>query len=258
MPSEKKQGISYPRGVCPAARRFAMSKQLELLERALASWPRRHAPLLEVNCGNGAFLQFLWQAGFDVHATEADPELRLNAQKRQVPGLEVYAAEDYDLPFDNDEFDWVVIHLKNGGCEGIRQSMTEGVRLAKRGIMLTFWNSVSLPAFCWRVFHKKPWAVNAVSWWLVWRQMSQLGAGRLNLFSTLAAPVCAWRKQLRIGRALSAGPLGAWCVIRLDMDSTRPQTPLPLRLDMNLSKARPLIDYAPRRNSASSKKLDQA
>lgn len=256
MRSEKKQGISYPRGVCPAARRFAMSMQLELLERALAPWPRRQAPLLEVNCGNGAFLQFFWQAGFDVHATEADPELRLSAQKRPVPGLEIYAAEDRYLPFDNDEYDWVVIHLKNAGREGISECVSEGARLARRGIMLTFWNSASIPALCWRLFHKKPWAVNAVSWWLVWRQMSQLGAGRLALLSTLAAPVCAWRRQLRFGYASYALPLGAWCVIRLDMEPIRPVTPLPLRLDMDLSRARPLIDYAPRRNSASSKKLD--
>lgn len=241
------KNTSYPRGLCPAARRFAKSMQLALLERALAPWPRRLAPLLEVNCGNGAFLQFLWQCGFDVQGVEADPRLRLKAQKRPVPGLLIHAATDDNLPFANDAFDWVIIHLHNE--QSIDQSTNEGVRLARRGIMLTFWNTASLPAYFWNLFHKKPWTTNAASWWLVWHKLHKLGLGRLATISTLATPTCVWRKQW--GAVHTGMPFGAWCAVRLDMGPLSPVTPLPLRLGMRIPGAEPLMEYLPKRTDTS-------
>lgn len=235
-----------------------MKMQLAMLERALAPWPRRQAPLLEVNCGNGAFLEFFWNAGFDVQATETDPALRLKAEKRPVPGLEVFSAPDGDLPFDNDSFDWVVIHVKNPAREAIANCAREGARLARRGLMLTFWNSASLPAIWWRLAHTKPWAVNAAPWWRVWRQLSRLSMGRLATISTLAAPVCAWRRQWRFGGCLRGFPLGAWCAIRLDMGPAQTVTPLPLRLEVSMPQAGPLMEYAPKRSSTSSQKMDKS
>lgn len=222
-----------------------MAMQLAALERALAPWPRRQAPLLEVNCGNGAFLRFLWQSGFDVQAVEADAGLRLKAQRREIPGLEVYAAADDDLPFGNDSFDWVIIHLKTAEKDSITNCANEGARLARRGIMLTFWNSASFPALCWQLGHKKPWAAHAVSWWQVWTQLNRLGIGRLATVSTLAAPVCVWRRQWRLGAGIPGIPLGAWCVVRLDMSAASPVTPLPLRLRASMPGAQPLMEYVP-------------
>lgn len=244
----KKQSISYPRGVCPVARRFAMSMQLAMLQRALAPWPRRQAPLLEVNCGNGAFLQFLWQSGFDVQGVEADPGLRLAAQKRPVPGLEIYAAHDENLPFANDSFDWVIIHLKTNEEDGIEKCANEGARLARRGIMLTFWNSSSLPALCWAVTHKKPWSANSVSWWSVWRELQSLGLGRIAILSTLLTPVWTWRRQWRFGGTMRGLPLGAWCAIRVDIGPLSTGTPLPLRLGIKLPENEPAMEFAPKRN----------
>lgn len=255
MPRLKgKQSASYPRGACPDARRFAMRMQLALLQRALAPWPRRQSPMLEVNCGNGAFLQFLWQSGFDVQGSEADPGLRLAAQKRQVPGLEVHAAHDIDMPFENDSFDWVIIHLKTACPKDIAICANEGARLARRGIMLTFWNNTSLPALSWRLLHTRPWAANAVSWWTVWRQMNKLGLGRLATLSTLPAPVCLWRSGRLAGGIIQGAPLGAWCVIRLDMGPASPVTPLPLRLGVRLPRPEPLMEFAPKRTATSDKK----
>lgn len=251
-----KPAASYPRGACPHGRRFAMSMQLELLGCALAPWPRRQSPLLEVNCGNGAFLRFLWQCGFDVQGAEADSGLRARAQNQQIPGLEVVAASDDDLPFENDSFDWVIIHLKSGRQEGIASCANEGARLARRGIMLTFWNRTSVPAFCWALAHRKPWAINSASWWRVWRQMQQLGIGRLSTMSTLVAPAWMWRRQWRLGGVLAGLPLGAWCAIRLDMGSATPVTPLPLRLRAAMPGPEPVMDYAPGSTSTSSNKAE--
>lgn len=245
------KSASYPRGVSPTARRYAMSMQLALLGRALAPWPRRQAPLLEVNCGNGAFLPFLWQCGFDAQGVESDPALRAKARKRAVPGLEIHAGQDDDLPFENDSYDWVIIHLKAGGSENIKNCAGEGARLARRGIMLTFWNSASLPALCWQLARKKPWAANSASWHLVWRQMRKIHPGRLALFSTLAAPACAWRGAP--ARVFLNFPIGSWCAIRLDMGETAVGTSLPLRLGASLRTAEPVMEYAPKRANVSKK-----
>ncbi|MBD5553304.1 MAG: methyltransferase domain-containing protein [Desulfovibrio sp.] len=250
--TEKKRSASYPAGATPQARRFAMSMQLALLEAALAPWPRRQTPLLEVNCGNGAFLQFLWQCGFDVHGSEADAGLRLRAQKRAVPGAEIHAALDDDLPFENDAFDWVIVHLKTGEADGIASCAGEAARLARRGLMITFWNSGSIPALCWRLTHAKPWAPNTASWWLVWRLLNGLGLGRVTSHSTLAAPVCAWRRQWNM--TVPGLPLGGWCAIRLDMGPAAPVTPL--RLNLRLRQPEPLIEFAPKRTATG--KQDEA
>lgn len=250
LKSRKKRSASYPRGACPQARRFAMTRQLALLEDALASWPRRQAPLLEVNCGNGAFLEFLWHCGFEVRGTEADEALRVCAQKRKVPALEIYAASDSELPFENDEFDWVVVHLKTGEPKRVKACANEAARLARRGLMLTFWNSQSLPGLCWRLSHASPWTENPASWWLVWREVSKLNLGVVSTYSTLAAPVCFWRRQWGFGSGAGRNMFGAWCVIRLDMGPLTPVTPLPLRLNASLRGAEPVMEYTSERTRA--------
>ncbi len=251
MSLDQRQGrsASYPRGFGPQERRLAMQMQLHLLEHALAPWPRRQAPLLAVNCGNGAMLPFLWQCGFDVQATEEDAALRLKAQQRQLPGMEVYAARDTDLPFDNDSFDWVVIHLKSSDKKSIEKCHQEGARLARRGMMVTFWNSQALTAICWRIFHGRPWADNAISWWFVWRHMRSLGLGRVSTLTTLVMPAAIWRLLPR--KEYTATPLGAWCAVRLDMGPSVPSTPLPLRLGGRFASQNAVLEPFQTRTEAS-------
>lgn len=249
---EKKRSASYPRGVCPAGRRFAMGRQIALLEAALASWPRRQSSLLEVNCGNGAFLEFLWKCGFDVKCTEADAELRACAGKRPVPDLDIRAASDDDLPFDDDEFDWVVVHLKTGEVNHIAACASEAARLARRGLMITFWNSQSIPCMCWRLFHTVPWVENPASWWAVWRQVNKLRLGSVSTFSTLATPICVWRKQGRQASQPLRVFFGGWCAVRLDMGSQISATPLPLRLNVSLRQPEPLMEYTSKSAQSSS------
>lgn len=244
------QGASYPRGVSPEARRWAMRRQISLLQRALAAWPRRQAPLLEVNCGNGAFLPLLWQWGFDAQGAEACAVLRQTAQRRHVPGLQVHAADDADLPFDNDAFDWVILHLISGSQERIARALQECCRLARRGFMVTFWNSASLPALLWRMGHKKPWLASSAPWRQMLRMVRALNLGHVASFSTLLPPVCAWRWPLSaMTTSSSLAAPGAWCALRLDLGSAAPATPLPLRLGAALKQAEPAMEYSQQRQS---------
>lgn len=246
MPASRKPARpGYPRGVCPTARRFALTCQLALLQAALAPWPRRQAPLLEVNCGNGVFLPFLWQWGFDVQATEEDPVLRQRARASRAQGIDVRGASDADLPFASDSFDWVIIHLKGSAEETVRRCANEGARLARRGMLLAFWNSNSLPAWLWHLFHKTDWMPGSVSWRLVWRQAQALRAGRVTTLSTLAAPACAWRHRLPGVSARMNAPIGAWCLVRIDMGPAAPLTPLAMRLGVTMpNQAEPAMEYA--------------
>lgn len=227
-------------------RRYVLARQLNLLQRAIAPWPRRAAPLLCINCGDGRFLNLFWQSGFDVQATEADPELRGRALRRKIPGLEVWAASGDSVPFEDDSFDWVVADLKNAEISGIRELARESVRLARRGAIFTFWNSSSLCAMCCG----RPegmWPGPALSWWRVWRVLRGLGAGRLSSMGTLCGPVFTWREHCGLSflnTAISAAPLCAWCVARLDMAPLSTVTPLALRLGKTKGSPQPVMEYS--------------
>ena len=91
--------------------RFALQMQKNLLQHSLAVWPRRGATLLDVNCGAGLFLPLLWECGFDVTGAEHSPELRNRAVQNAPVGTEIQAAAAEHLPYADNSFDWVVLHL---------------------------------------------------------------------------------------------------------------------------------------------------
>ena len=86
------------------AGQFSLQMQKLLLQHSIAAWPRRGRTLLEINCGRGDFLPLLWECGFDMTATESNPDLRAEAG-RMADRAEVLAATDDHLPFDDGEFD---------------------------------------------------------------------------------------------------------------------------------------------------------
>lgn len=226
--------------------RFARSMQLGLLQRALAPWPRRSAGLLEINCGDGAYFPFLWHSGFDVTATEADPALRERARARRLT-IEVAAASDDDLPFDNDYFDWVILHVPPGPDERLEASLREGLRVARKGLLFSFWNSASLPCLCWRLSHRQGWPLRSVALPKVWRMVRSLRTGSMSVMTTLCAPYCSWRNGAvftALNSSLAFLPVGAWAVIRLDLGRPRLVTPLRLRLENALAQASPAMEFA--------------
>lgn len=229
----------------PARTGFILAMQKKLLQQALAPWPRRSAPLLEVNCGRGDFLPLLWQCGFDVVATEPDAALREAALACPCPVPEIRSAKDDDLPFEDDFFDWVIVHL-NGETANPCSTLEEALRVGRRGLMFTFWNRNSLPALLLRCFHKGSLPVAAFSWRQLWSYARGLRAGRLCGFTTLCAPVCTWREHSCLAGAnrwLTSLPLGAWAVIRLDLTSPGSVTPLRMRLEKAMASPGPVMEY---------------
>ena len=212
---------------------FALNMQKLLLQHCLAAWPRRGRTLLEVNCGRGDFLPLLWEYGFDMTATEHDPDLRAEAG-RLSDRAEVLTATDDHLPFDDGEFDWVLLHITSQNAQGARKAIAESLRVASSGLALTFWNAASLPFMLhWLKLSKTAWPGPAFCWWQVWRALRSLSAGKISGASVLAGPQGTWKASCALSggnRVLPWLPMGAWGIIRIDLAKSRPVTPLPLRL----------------------------
>lgn len=232
---------------------------MRLMQQSLAAWPRRGTRLLEINCGEGLFLPLLWECGFDVTGTERTPHLRARAAINAAARAEVEAAADDHLPFEDNAFDWVVLHVVAADADALAASVGEALRVAARGLAVTFWNTASLPGFCRRLSGRKAvWPAPGHSWWRVWRLIRAFRTGRLTSLSTLAGPMCTWNRQCVVAPCnswLRGLPLGAWSVIRLDMAPLRPVTPLPLRLGRGrLRRPEPALEYTQKHLASSCNK----
>lgn len=224
-------------------KRFITHLQLELLQRAIAPWPRRKSPLLVINCGAGAFLQTLWQSGFDLVATENDSASRKQAAALNIPDLEILAATEDDLPFEDETFDWTIYHVRK--AQMVSQGLHEALRVAKRGIMLTFWNKASLAAMGSKILHANKFSHDeAIWWWQISKKLKALQTGSLTVLSTLTGPVFTWSFRLPFTKAnaWSCGlPVGAWCIARLTMGGAYPLTPMPLKT--KAASPQPALEY---------------
>ncbi|RRD71859.1 MULTISPECIES: class I SAM-dependent methyltransferase [unclassified Desulfovibrio] len=232
--------------------RFALNMRQKLLQHGVAAWQRRGRTLLEVNSGQGTFLRLLWECGFDVSATELCPELRRQAMEKISTRADILAAADDHLPFEHSSFDWVVLHLAAQDPEGISRSLAESLRVASAGLIVTFWNTTSLPYLAYRLGRrKKAWPAPAHSWWRVWHSMKKLAAGQMSGMSTLAAPRVTWHANCPLAfcnRGLHALPFGAWGLIRLRLGPPRSLTPLGLRLKRKtLRQPEPVMEYGKQR-----------
>ena len=211
----------------------ALSKQQNLLQQCLASWPRRKKTLLEINCGQGAFSPLLWECGFDLTVTELRPEQRTQAAAVLGARAEILAAADDYLPFEDNFFDCAVLHLAAGDTKKIDAAVHEALRVSSRGIAVTFWNSMSLAYALHRLQgSKSPWPGPPHSWWQVWRIIRTANMGKLCGMSTLNGPRKSWggtcplscfTHRLRM-------PFGAWGIIRVDLEAARTVTPMPLKV----------------------------
>lgn len=225
--------------------RFA---QKNLLQHMLAPWTRREASMLEINCGEGTFSRMLWKSGFDIIATEPDAALRRKALAKNIDFLEMRACHSDDLPFEENRFDWVVLHI--GGYEKnlLGESIREAMRVGKKGLVMTFWNSFSLAGLM-RHFRRGEMEMpfgNAVSWRKIWKLAKNAGDGRFFLRTTLGAPISAWNFGCPFSffnEKLSFLTFGAWAVLRIDFGVLRPLTPLPLKVFNPLSSPQAIMEY---------------
>lgn len=226
---------------------LGLKARTNLLRRCLAVWPRRSKKLLEINCGKGFFLPFLWEHGFDVTATERDQDLRSRAVEHAGFRAEVVLACSDHLPFDDDAFDWTILHIADDDAATFENSLNEALRVTTGGMVVTFWNSASLSYLAHKLGGGKFWPWPRFNCLGVWRELKKAGAGRLTMMSVLSGPPCTWnsRRSSFFGDMITrALPLGAWCVIRMDIAPSRAVTPLPIRLaNARFASSQPVMEW---------------
>ena len=211
---------------------FIRRIQNALLQHCIAGWRRRSKTLLDINCGDGRFLRSLWHIGFDVTATEASYDQRLQAARNLGQRAEIYAADDTDLPFDNNQFDWAVLHLSTTPLTHLDDALKEAARVCEHGLAVTFWNSFSPVLLC---HSTKQTPINAYSWFTIRQTLRSLQLGSINTASTLLFAFDIFRKycpKIFFNSWKTRLPFGAWTTIRLDMSPRSTVTPLllPTRL----------------------------
>lgn len=217
-------------------------RQAELLARLLAPWPGLGSRLLLVNCGAGRFVPLLLRLGFTLSATERDAALRLRALRRAARQVEMLAAEEDDLPFGDNAFDWVLLHTRKPAPADLARAVGECARVAAQGLAVTFWNSCSAGM----LGRKGPGGARAeeaaMPWWRLWRVAQRL-PGRLLLRTACFLPPCAARRMPPPAwRWTERLPLGAWGAARVDLGAQRPLTGLALRMVPPLGASAPALD----------------
>lgn len=157
--------------------------------------------------------------------------------------MEIEAAAPDWLPFDDNSFDWVLLRADELPPAALPAALGEACRVAACGLVITFWNSASLPWLAWRLHGRRhAWPGHSLPFWTVWRLLAAR-PGRLHAASCLWRPACRWHHGTKVrAAALSRLPFGAWCVLRLDMAPRRTGTPLPLRLRPRLDTSRPVME----------------
>jgi hypothetical protein len=211
---------------------FLDSRRRLLLQFLLSPWRRRGARLLQVGLGAGLSPDFFWEAGFDVSALDARPELLEASRAATGPKVEYFLGQPDHLPFDGKSFDHVVLAHTGTANSAI---MEEAVRVAAKGVIAVEWNRVSLARLGCGPLVRPGGTV--FPWTLVWlgrRACSPGGVVRLRSILPLPAlfwprdKVCRTRVQRIMRHAHSAVlpfPVGGVLGMRMEL-SPLPLTPI--------------------------------
>ena len=220
---------------------LALAAQQALLRRMIASWPRRGHRLLELGCAEGIFLENLWEAGFDVSGQEQDQELARRSAGRLGHRADISLGSQEHLPFDDQSFDYVACLGNLEFAADPWAVLREALRLASRGVLLSFPNAASLcglgglfrPLRPSRSAKEQTPALGRgklVAPWKIWSFVRKEGPPlQLTWGSTLLGPAFSWRNNA-LGRKLNCAslslPLGACVMLRLDLHPAFAGTPL--------------------------------
>ncbi len=218
---------------------FALERQMALLGRLIAGWPRRGHTLLEVQCGSGRFLEAFWEAGLDVTGCESDQGLLEEARKRLGQRADFSVSNPALLPYEDQRFDYAACVAGLEFLSEPEAMLQELFRVTVRGALIAFPNRCSLAGVYasrgGRAKKIKDAGPDKPYWhtpWSVWRILRRVAAARHTTWgSALIGPVWSWKPHCWACR-INAGirpPLGAFVALRVDLAPARACTPLWLR-----------------------------
>lgn len=227
--------LSYERWFETPAGRFALEQERRLLEGVVAGWPRRCKTLLEVGCGTGIFLELLYHTGFDVTGVDRSQAMVDAARERLGKRAEIRVANGESLPFEDKEFDYVVLWTVLEFCDDPMAVLREAARVASRGVLIGFLNRQSL----YYLSHGRGWGGRREStlrnarWFSYWemRRMAETAMGRPPSLSrsVLPGPSWTWRDRTpwKYLNCMLCMPLfGAFTAMRIDFVDEKPLTPV--------------------------------
>lgn len=222
--------LATPRGT------FAFERQVHLVERMTAHWPRRGRRLLDVGCGLGIFLPIFSYAGFDVSGCDVSPPMLAHAREHNATsGEELDLCDAAHLPYQDKEFHYSVLLTVLEFVEDPEAVLRETLRVTSRSLLITFLNRLSLEY----LFHGKTKrdihdsAQQAMRWfwpWEIHNLVQRIAPGKpTSMRSVLPGPRETWTSAP--GLAHFKGPvypyfLGSYVALRVDLEDERPLTPL--------------------------------
>lgn len=235
MPLDDKFVERYLEWFATRAGAFAFAQEKRLLEAMVSGWPRRGHSLLEVGCGPGLFLEVLWEAGFEVSGLDASAAMLKAARSRLGQRADFHLGRAEHLPFEDKEYDFVVLITVLEFCDDPAEALAEAVRVARKGVLVGLLNRYSI----YRLTHGIHWPGSRSSmlrrgcWqsWLEVLRLLQQAAGKRphKSRSVLPGPMCSWRDSRVLSlcnRWLYPPFVGAFTMVRYDLTGERPLTPL--------------------------------
>ncbi|EGB15620.1 Methyltransferase type 11 [Pseudodesulfovibrio mercurii] len=211
--------------------RYALDREVLLLQEVLAGWPRRKRKILEIGCGTGLFLETLYQMGLDVTGMDRSPEMIAAARKRFGNRAQLHLGHGENMPFSDNEFDYALLWSVLEFADNPEAMLAEAARVAEKGLLVGFLNKNSLYYY---MNIRGTDSSMAGAHWFTWCEMQDLvrkatGFAPTLARSVLAGPMKTW-KPTGLANQLNAHllppALGAFVAVRVDFANMKPLTPL--------------------------------
>ena len=214
---------------------FALKREIRLIERMTAGWPRRGQRLLEIGCGTGIFLEVLHSAGFDVTGLDAAPAMLEAARRRMGNKADLHLGDAAHLPFDDNAFDFCVLLTVLEFCPDPAAVLAEAGRVAKKAVLVAYLNPCSLYGLSLRLSRGRRRGPLREAHWFAPCAMNRLvrkalGRRPVRSASVLPGPRSTWREAApwrQLNAPLLPLPLGAFCACTVNLGDAPVMTPLP-------------------------------
>lgn len=215
--------------------RYVLAREKRFLQHMVSPWPRRRQHLLEVGCGSGFFLEMFWEAGFDVTGIDRSPAMVTRARDRMGYRVDFHLGMAEELPFDDNEFDFVALITVLEFCDDPARALREAHRVARKGVLVGFLNRFSL----YYLSHgrkgkgRKSGLLRSAKWFS-WPEMKRLltenlGCHPMQSRSILPGPTSTWKALPGLNQ-FNELPLFPWCgsfaAVRVDLFGKPVVTPL--------------------------------
>jgi len=182
---------------------FALEQEKKLILSLIANWRRRNQHLLEVGCGTGIFLETFWEAGFSISGLDCSPDRLAKCRSRLGRHVDLHVGWADDLPFEDNEFDYVVLVSLLEFCVDPVRVMKEAARVCKKEMLIGFLNRFS----CYYLTNGLSLKQDSASMhlknaqWRSWPELRRLiveavGQRNMHAGSVLPGPQCSWRKKM--------------------------------------------------------------